>query len=89
VALVEAAVIGKPDLERTKIVKAFVVLAARVEASEVLAEDLRQHVKRRLSAHAYPREIAFVSALPKAPSGKLQRFMLHNQDMAAARPGSA
>jgi acetyl-CoA synthetase len=88
-AVVEAAVIGKPDPERTEIVKAFIVLAANYEASDALAEELRQHVRRRLSAHAYPREIAFVPTLPKTPSGKLQRFMLRNQEVAAARPASA
>jgi acetyl-CoA synthetase len=82
-AVVEVAVIGKPDPERTEIVKAFVVLAPGFAASEALAEELRQHVKRRLSAHAYPREVAFVALLPKTPSGKLQRFMLRNQEAAA------
>ena len=75
-AVVEVAVVGKPDPERTEIVMAFVVLRAGVEPSEALAEELRQFVKRRLSAHAYPREIAFREELPKTPSGKLQRFVL-------------
>ena len=88
-AVIEAAVIGKPDAERTEIVKAFVVLAATHAPSDALAEELRQYVRRRLSAHAYPREIAFVPALPKTPSGKLQRFMLRNQEVAAAGPASA
>jgi acetyl-CoA synthetase len=81
-AVVEAAVIGKPDPERTEIVKAFVVLAAGFEPSEALAEELKQYVKRRLSAHAYPREIDFTDHLPKTPSGKLQRFLLRNQEKA-------
>ena len=84
-AVAEAAVVGKPDSERTAIVKAFVVLAGSHAPSDELAEDLRQYVKRRLSAHAYPREIAFVPALPKTPSGKLQRFMLRNQEAAPAQ----
>ncbi|MFG1477790.1 acyl-CoA synthetase [Xanthobacter sp. V4C-4] len=79
-AVIEAAVIGKPDPERTEIVKAFVILRAGVEPGEALAEELRQYVKHRLSAHAYPREIEFRTELPKTPSGKLQRFMLRNQD---------
>jgi len=83
-AVIETAVVGKPDLERTEIVKAFVVLRDGVEASDELAEELRQHVRRRLSAHAYPREIAFVDQLPKTPSGKIQRFILRNAEKAAA-----
>ncbi|MDR3504630.1 MAG: hypothetical protein P4L52_00110 [Acidocella sp.] len=38
------------------------------------------HVRKRLSAHAYPREIEFVDQLPKTPSGKLQRFMLRARE---------
>ncbi|MEE1866650.1 AMP-binding protein [Pseudomonas auratipiscis] len=81
-AVIEAAVVGKPDPERTELIKAFVVLAAGQVASEELAEALRQHVRQRLYAHAYPREIEFVSELPKTPSGKLQRFILRNQEIA-------
>jgi acetyl-CoA synthetase len=79
-AVVEAAVIGKPDAERTEIVKAFVVLATGFEPGEALAEELKQYVKRRLSAHAYPREVEFTEQLPKTASGKLQRFLLRNQE---------
>lgn len=81
-AVIEAAVVGKPDRERTELIKAFVVLAAGVEGTPELAESLRQQVRQRLSAHAYPREIEFVSELPKTPSGKLQRFILRNQEIA-------
>ncbi|SEE92476.1 acetyl-CoA synthetase [Burkholderia sp. WP9] len=83
-AVVETAVIGKPDPERTEIVKAFVVLRADIEPSDSLADELCQHVKRRLSAHAYPREISFVEQLPKTPSGKIQRFILRNNERAQA-----
>ncbi|WP_234050993.1 MULTISPECIES: acyl-CoA synthetase [unclassified Xanthobacter] len=79
-AVIEAAVIGKPDPERTELVKAFVILREGVEPTDALAEELRQYVKHRLSAHAYPREIEFRTELPKTPSGKLQRFMLRNQE---------
>ncbi|KTC18114.1 AMP-binding protein [Pseudomonas putida] len=81
-AVIEAAVVGKPDPERTELIKAFVVLASGVEGTPELAENLRQHVRQRLYAHAYPREIEFVGELPKTPSGKLQRFILRNQEIA-------
>ncbi|SMD17176.1 acyl-CoA synthetase [Pseudomonas sp. URIL14HWK12:I5] len=93
-AVIEAAVIGKPDPERTELIKAFVVLARGYNGSPELEETLRQHVRQRLYAHAYPREIEFVSELPKTPSGKLQRFILRNQEVAKqnaqqATPASA
>ena len=84
-AVVEAAVVGKPDRERTELVKAFVVLAPGYQGDAGLAETLRLHVRQRLAAHAYPREIEFVSELPKTPSGKLQRFILRQQEIARAQ----
>jgi acetyl-CoA synthetase len=83
-AVIEAAVIGKPDFSRTELVKAFVVLAKTHAPGDELAEELAQYVKRRLSAHAYPREIEFVTELPKTPSGKLQRFLLRKAEAAKA-----
>ncbi|KAA8563310.1 Acetyl-coenzyme A synthetase [Pseudomonas extremaustralis] len=81
-AVVEAAVIGKPDPQRTELIKAFVVLNTPYLPSPELAEELRLHVRQRLAAHAYPREMEFVDHLPKTPSGKLQRFILRNQEIA-------
>ena len=88
-AVIEAAVVGKPDPERTEIVKAFVVLAKGFEASDALAEELQQHVRKRLSTHAFPREIEFVADLPKTPSGKVQRFILRNQEVAKSKESTA
>lgn len=84
-AVVEAAVVGKPDPQRTEIIKAFVVLAPQHLPSPELAEALRLHVRHRLAAHAYPREIEFTEQLPKTPSGKVQRFILRNQEIAKQR----
>ncbi|MBZ9742072.1 MULTISPECIES: acyl-CoA synthetase [unclassified Mesorhizobium] len=80
-AVTEAAVVGVPDPQRTEIVKAFVILAPAFNGSPELAEELAQHVRKRLSAHAYPREIDFVSELPKTPSGKIQRFLLRKAEV--------
>lgn len=84
-AVVETAVIGKPDPERTELIKAFVVLNSQYQPTPELAEELRLHVRNRLAAHSYPREIEFVAELPKTPSGKVQRFILRNQEVARQR----
>lgn len=77
-ATAETAVIGVPDSLKGEIVKAFVVLKPGYSPSEELATELSLFVKNRLSAHQYPREISFVTELPKTPSGKIQRFLLRN-----------
>ncbi|POR50028.1 acetyl-CoA synthetase [Bosea psychrotolerans] len=71
-----AAVVGKPDALRTEIVKAFVVLKAGREPSEALAAELQAFVRKRLSAHEYPREIAFRDELPLTTTGKIIRRLL-------------
>lgn len=76
--VLEAAVVGKPDEQRTEIIKAFIVLKPGVAATPSLVEHLKMHVRKRLSAHAYPREIEFVPHLPKTPSGKIMRNALKN-----------
>lgn len=79
-AVREAAVIGKADAERTEIIKAFVVVDPKRLDDPELKAELAQFVRHRLSAHAYPREIEFVSDLPKTSSGKIQRFMLRQRE---------
>ena len=78
-AVAESGVIGKPDLERGAIIKAYVVVMPQFDASDELAAELKTHVRNRLSTHAFPREIEFVEELPKTPSGKIQRFILRNR----------
>ncbi len=75
-AVAEVAVIGQPDPERTEIVKAVIVLKAGVDGTDALKTEIQQLVRQRLSTHAYPRVIDFIAALPKTPSGKIQRFIL-------------
>jgi acetyl-CoA synthetase len=71
-----AAVVGKPDPVRTEIVKAFVVLKSGVEASDALAADIQGFVRTRLSAHEYPREVAFIAEMPMTTTGKVIRRLL-------------
>lgn len=78
-AVAEAAVVGVPDERRGEIVKALVVLRSGFTPSDTLSQELSQFVKGNLSAHEYPRKLEFVEALPKTPSGKIQRFLLRNQ----------
>ncbi|MCC2113128.1 MAG: acyl-CoA synthetase [Hyphomicrobiales bacterium] len=78
-AVALAAVIGKPDPVRTEIVKAFIVLRPEVAVTERLADEIRHHVRERLSAHEYPREIEFVDALPMTTTGKIIRRELRER----------
>jgi acetyl-CoA synthetase len=78
-SVAEAAVVGKPDPQRTEIVKAFVVLRGGFKPCDALKTELQQHVRTRLALHAYPREIEFIDELPKTPSGKIQRFLLRRR----------
>lgn len=71
-----AAVVGKKDPVRTEIVKAYIVLQADYSESQELIDSLQQHVKERLAAHEYPREIAFVDSVPMTVTGKLVRNQL-------------
>ncbi|MGW7130521.1 AMP-binding protein [Streptomyces bobili] len=78
-AVAECSVIGAPDDVRGEVVEAYVVLRDGHEASPELAAELQQLVKTRYAAHAYPRTIHFIDALPKTPSGKTQRYQLRNR----------
>jgi acetyl-CoA synthetase len=78
-AVAEAAAVGVPDERRGEVVKAFVVLREGFAPSSELAKELSEFVKGNLAAHAYPREIEFIDALPKTPSGKVQRFLLRQK----------
>ncbi|HEY1135743.1 MAG TPA: AMP-binding protein [Nocardioides sp.] len=79
-AVVDVAVVGKPDEVRGEVVTAYVVLAPDVAASDELAVELQQLVRNEYSAHAYPRVVHVVDALPKTPSGKVQRYLLRQRE---------
>ena len=78
-AVALAAVIGKPDPVRTEIVKAFIVLKSGQAPSDALAADIKDFVKTRLSAHEYPREVAFIEQMPMTTTGKVIRRLLRER----------
>jgi len=79
--VLECAVIASPDETRGTIVKAYVVLQDRTKASDKLVEDIQEHTKRVAAPYKYPREIDFVTELPKTQSGKIKRKELRELEM--------
>lgn len=75
-AVAECGVVGAPCPERGMLVKAYVILRDGHEADAALVKALQDHVKADIAPYKYPREIVFVTALPKTQTGKLQRFEL-------------
>jgi acetyl-CoA synthetase len=82
-AVAEAAAIGVPDATRGQIVRAYIVPKGEPESG--LAEDIQELVRSSLARHEYPRQIEFVSSLPKTPAGKVNRKALRD----ALRPSPA
>jgi acetyl-CoA synthetase/medium-chain acyl-CoA synthetase len=78
-AVLEAAVVGKPDAVRGQIVKAFVVLRKESPPSEELKIELQEHCKHVTAPYKYPREIEFLAELPKTISGKIRRVELRKR----------
>lgn len=87
-AVINAAVVPKPDAERGAVVKAYVVLAPQAAAERdkaaggaeafeaALILQLQAHVKGKLAPYEYPKEIEFIDALPMTTTGKVQRRVL-------------
>jgi 2-aminobenzoate-CoA ligase len=75
-SVAECGVVGAPDEARGMIVKAYVVTAAGITASEALTTELQEYVKQAIAPYKYPRAIEYVAQLPKTETGKLKRFAL-------------
>jgi acetyl-CoA synthetase/medium-chain acyl-CoA synthetase len=88
-AVVESAVVASPDEMRGAVVKAFVILAPNQHPSAALAEELQDHVKRLTAPYKYPREIEFVTELPKTISGKIRRIELRQREIARKLGGGS
>ena len=80
-AVAEAGVIGKPDPVVGEVVKAFVSLKDGYSAGEALRLDILGHARKRLGAAVAPKEIAFLSTLPRTRSGKIMRRLLKAREL--------
>ena len=81
-SVLDVAIVGKPDPARGQIVKAFIVLRSGTTPHDALKEELQQHCKRTIAPFKYPREIEFVTELPKTTSGKTRRVELRAREKA-------
>ena len=84
-----AAAVGVPDLVRTEIVMAYLVLRPGVIPSEELKTDIQEFVRARLAAYEYPRRISFVEELPMTATGKIMRRVLRQRAIDEASGGLA
>lgn len=79
-AVLEAAVIGKPDSVVGEVVKAFVALKNGFAPNENLNLDILAFARKRLGPAVAPKEISFIDSLPKTKSGKIMRRLLKARD---------
>ena len=79
-AVLECAITAVPDPDRGQVVKATVILSKNYQASDELAKELQEHVKKVTAPYKYPRIIEFVTELPKTISGKIRRVQIREED---------
>jgi 4-hydroxybenzoate-CoA ligase len=82
-AVLEAAVIGKEDQDGLMKPKAFIVLKQGYVADAELLDTLKDHVKDKAGPWKYPRWIDVRADLPKTATGKIQRFVLRQEEAEA------
>lgn len=79
-AVLESAMIPSPDPLRGEVIKVLVVLKEGYGSSGELVHDIQQHVKQITAPYKYPRDVEFVSELPKTISGKIKRKELRTME---------
>jgi acetyl-CoA synthetase len=82
-AVAEAAVVGRAHELKGQAITAFVILKGGKQGSEVLVDELRRHVAKKIGAIAKPEDVLFAADLPKTRSGKIMRRLL--RDIAEGR----
>jgi len=75
-AVLEVAVVGRSDERWGEVPVAFVALRANASAN---AEELIQHCRGQLARFKVPKDIQFVDALPRNPSGKVLKRQLRER----------
>ncbi len=88
-AVSEAAVVASPDPVRGAVPKAFIVLKDGIAPSPALVTALQDHVKHELAPYKYPREVEFVTTLPRTETGKIRRVELREREIARHGASSA
>jgi acyl-CoA synthetase (AMP-forming)/AMP-acid ligase II len=85
-AVLEAAVVGRPDERWGEVPVAFVVLRT---GQSVAPDDLIAHCGERLARFKVPKEVTLLAALPRNPSGKvLKRELRGSESESGSRSGS-
>ena len=69
----------QPISERGQVVKAFIVPRQGIEATEDLAREIQDFVKKTIAPYKYPRQVVFRTGLPRTETGKVQRYKLRNE----------
>ncbi len=83
-AVAEAAVVGAADEVSGQAIVGYVIVRGGVVVDDVLVEELRQHVARKIGPTARPKRVIVVQDLPKTRSGKIMRRLL--RDIADGNP---
>ena len=87
-SVADTAVIGIADAIKGEVVKAFVTVKSGVVPDQHLRDELRKHVRNKLEAHAYPKEIEFLDELPVGNTGKVMKQELRRMEREKAAQNS-
>ncbi|MFA6998774.1 MAG: hypothetical protein WC198_06415, partial [Victivallaceae bacterium] len=60
------------------VVKAYIVLKPEYSGTETMSKDIQRHAKALTAPYKYPRQIEFITQMPKTYSGKIKRNVLRN-----------
>jgi acyl-CoA synthetase (AMP-forming)/AMP-acid ligase II len=79
-AIHEIAAVGRPDPIYGEVVVAYI--ATQTPWHEEMAQDLHQYARQRLSPHKVPVDFIAIDALPRTPTGKIERRLLRAREQA-------